>query len=151
MRLSSCSGAEEAVESLLLSVGGDDLSELKSMQDGFGDIHSMHKLVFQDVTNRDIRERVLIHFLAEGTSQVAVRALMGSKHFVELFQQSERHDCVPESLRFLQQAHIQRSPSGDCVGPSYAGRCGHSWLKILADVDDTLYCSGNRWPSGIDR
>ncbi|CAK0899556.1 unnamed protein product [Prorocentrum cordatum] len=47
--ISSCKGAEKAVESLLVSVEGDELSELKSKQDSSGDRHSMHKLIFEDI------------------------------------------------------------------------------------------------------
>jgi len=141
MRLTFCSSAEACVAELLLSVDGDDLSDLKSMQDGLGDIHSMHKLVFQDVTDKEIRHRVLSHFLSEGTAQVAHRALMMSGHFKQLLQLGEKHDCVPDHLKFVLESDHDSS---------YSGQCGHSWLKIITDMDDTLESSGARWPAGID-
>mmetsp|Transcript_101208 Transcript_101208/g.325151 ORF Transcript_101208/g.325151 Transcript_101208/m.325151 type:complete len:1400 (-) Transcript_101208:161-4360(-) len=150
MKMSSCSSAEMAVESLLLSAEGDELSELKSTLDGNGDIYSMHKLVFEDVTDPDIKDRVLSHFLREGTAQVAHRALMASGHFRELLCLGRRHGCMPQHLSFFRDSERDPSPGGSRVGPSYDGRCGHSWLKIITDMDDTLQCSGGRWPAGID-
>merc|ERR1719357_2396424 len=134
MRLSSCSSAELAIQSLLLSAEGDDLSELKCIMDGFGDIHSMHKLVFQDLSDLNIRDRVLNHFLHEGTSQVAQRALMSSGHFRELLQWGKRYSCIPKNLAFFRDSDRDTSPNSlaqaaEC--PSYDGRRGgHSWLKI---------------------
>lgn len=146
-RLSSCVSAEEAVEKLLTSTFGDDLSELKSMQDSLGDIQSTHKLIFQDLTDEAIRERILDHFLAEGLVQVAHRTLMASGHFKHIIGLGEKRRCVPEQLRFL----CQNTQNGKVEGNSYSGRlCGHAWLKILTDMDDTLVSSGGRFPAGID-
>ncbi|CAE8592712.1 unnamed protein product, partial [Polarella glacialis] len=126
MRLSSCSGAEVGVQRLLLSAEGDDLSDLKSMQDGSGDIHSMHKLIWQDVVHDETRSLVLNHFLSEGTAQVAHRALLGSNHFRTLIQQGLVRNCIPEHLSFLQDSFANRLPGGARSGPSYDGQCGHS-------------------------
>jgi len=146
-RLSSCVSAEEAVEKLLTSTFGDDLSELKSMQDSLGDIQSTHKLIFQDLTDEAIRERILDHFLAEGLVQVAHRTLMASGHFKYIIGLGEKRRCVPEQLRFL----CQSAQNGEVEAKAYSGRlCGHAWLKILTDMDDTLVSSGGRFPAGID-
>lgn len=142
MRLSSCTSAELAVESLLLGSLGDQLTAVKCMLDGNGSIHSMHKLVFEDVTDKDVKDRVLGHFLHEGTAQVAQRALMSSGHFRELVSLGRRFGCIPRHLTFFRD--FERD------GSFYDGRCGHSWLKIITDMDDTLQCSGGRWPAGID-
>merc|ERR1719327_1453803 len=156
MGLSCCDIAMDAARSLLLTTKGDDLSELKSTVDSFGDVNSMHKLVFQDV-REDIRDRVLDHFLAEGSSQVAHRLLLDSPHFQRLLEHGRRrdrellnqhgmdHKCVPGHLvRFFPRERGSRS------GSVYDGRCGHSWLKIVFDVDDTLLCSGGHFPTGVD-
>lgn len=37
---------------------GDELSELKSLTDAKGDIHSLHKLVYRDIKDVAIREEV---------------------------------------------------------------------------------------------
>lgn len=141
LRLSSCSSGEDAVEKLLTGTYGDDLSELKSIQDSLGDIQSMHKLIFQDVTDLGIRSRILDHFLSEGLLQVAHRTLMTSGHFRHMLNLGRRAQCVPESLHFVRD--------GASRGPNDGGRCG-PWRKILTDVDDTMECSGGRFPAGID-
>lgn len=151
VRLSSCSVAEAAVESLLLSCHGDRLSELKSMQDTAGDVHSMHKLVFQDVVDQDRRQQILDHFLCEGMSQVAHRVLMASDHFRDLACRGKARQCVPEELRWLQDAEAVGESGESSDITSYSGKgCGHTWLKIITDMDDTLTCSGGRWPAGLD-
>lgn len=149
-RLSSCSVAEAGVEQLLLSEQGDNLSDLKSMQDGLGDIHSMHKLIFQDMTDETLRNRVLNHFLVEGMNQVAHRALMSSGHLKELLKKGHQKGCIPLHLNFAWDALFADSRGGSENEPAYDGKRGHSWLKIITDMDDTLQCSGARWPAGID-
>eukprot|EP00927_Polykrikos_kofoidii_P026889 TRINITY_DN23868_c0_g1_i2.p1 TRINITY_DN23868_c0_g1~~TRINITY_DN23868_c0_g1_i2.p1 ORF type:complete len:1905 (+),score=297.54 TRINITY_DN23868_c0_g1_i2:134-5848(+) len=150
MRLSSSNSAAAGVESLLLSAEGDELSELKCLQDGHGDIHSMHKLVFQDIPDGMLRNRVLNHILSESTAQVAHRALMNCKQFTELLQLTKRNGCIPKHLDFLLQGESDDpSSEGSRASPSYSGS-GSSWLKIITDMDDTLECSGARWPAGID-
>jgi len=142
MRPSHLSGAESAVENLLLRTHGDTLSELKSLSDGRGDIHSMIKLVFQDISDGDIRKRVLNHFLAEAASQVAHRTLSASCHFRWLMQESKRHKCVPKDLDFV---------TIDDEVNLYSGDRFPSWLKILFDIGDTLTCSGGEKFAGIDK
>lgn len=139
-RLSSCNMSEAAIESLFLTTQGDELSELKSMMDGLGDIHSMHKLIYQDITDDNIRYRVLEHCLKEGITQVAQRTLLASAHFQQLLTLGRNKNCIPRHLKFAMREE----------GPLYEGSCGHSWLKIFTDMDDTLLSSGGKWPAGID-
>lgn len=42
----------------MLKTKGDELSELKSLTDAKGDIHSLHKLVYRDIKDMTIREEV---------------------------------------------------------------------------------------------
>mmetsp|Transcript_45171 Transcript_45171/g.130821 ORF Transcript_45171/g.130821 Transcript_45171/m.130821 type:complete len:1021 (-) Transcript_45171:88-3150(-) len=138
LRLQSCPALEQAVEALLLSTAGDDLSELKSRQDA-GNSQSMHKLIFQDITDLEVRQRLLDHFLSEAQAQVAERALLRSPHFAELLRMGRARGCVPQHLRFVDQ-----------LTAKYQGGTRHAWMKVISDIDDTVECSGNKWPSGID-
>lgn len=54
--LSLCS--EYYAKNVILKTKGDKLSELKSLTDHKGDVHSMHKLVYQDIKDPAIREEV---------------------------------------------------------------------------------------------
>uniref|UniRef100_A0A7S4QUA8 Phosphatidate phosphatase APP1 catalytic domain-containing protein n=1 Tax=Alexandrium monilatum TaxID=311494 RepID=A0A7S4QUA8_9DINO len=150
MQLTSCENAEAAVENLLLTTGGDDLSSLKCLQDGRGDIHSIRKLVFQDIMSREVQTRVLDHFLAEGMAQVAHRALLASRHFRWLMRQCRGHRCVPKSLQSLRLETGDEEDEETQSGASYDGGSFNSWLKVLFDIDDTLMCSGGQRPAGVD-
>jgi hypothetical protein len=145
MKLSSCDYAEEAVENILLDTEGDDLSVLKSIQDS-GNVHSIHKLVYQDLQHKDTKNSILKHFLGEAVQQVAYRTLFASPHFTELLDKCRRKDCLPDDLSFLGDGEEELRRVEEYNGQS----CRHAWLKIFTDIDDTLECSGGNWPAGID-
>lgn len=50
--------SEAYAKKIILKTKGDDLSELKSLTDAKGDIHSIHKLVYRDIKDVAIREEV---------------------------------------------------------------------------------------------
>lgn len=101
----------------------------------------MYKLLFQDVTDDDCNKRILRHFLTESQEQVACRTLMGSEHFQGLLRQGIKLNCVPRHLVFASESQTDEH---------YSGKRGQAWLKIITDIDDTLECSGGRWPQGLD-
>jgi len=88
----------QAVSSLaaniLLSTVGAHLSDLKSITDNKASVNSMHKLVYNDVSE-ETRRVLLEHFAANRSARPVGR-------------------------------------------------------KVISDVDDTLLCSGGRYPAGID-
>ena len=94
--------AEEAMERLLVSCHGEELTKLKNMTDLGGDYLNLYKLIYSDITSHLIREKVLKHFSVEAKKMTTER------------------------------------------GGSYG-------LKILSDVDDTLYSSGGKFPAGMDK
>lgn len=111
MRISAHPMCEKWVRNIILKTTGDDLSNLKSFTDAKGDFHSLHKLVFNDIRDADIRNDILNHIQREARVQIAHMKL-GTKRAMK---------------RRLQ-----------------------AWRKVLSDVDDTLYCSGGRYPAGMD-
>jgi len=50
--------SETYAKKVILKTKDDELSELKSLTDAKGDIHSLHKLVYQDIKDVAIREEV---------------------------------------------------------------------------------------------
>lgn len=82
---------------------------------------------------------VLNHLLAEASLQVAQRQLMSCDHFRKLLHQGLQRRCLPQDLDFLNDADGY---------DGYFSR--HNWLKVVTDIDDTLVCSGNHWPAGVD-
>lgn len=50
--------SELYARNVILKTKGDELSELKSLTDTKGDIHSMHKLVYRDIKDEAIRQEV---------------------------------------------------------------------------------------------
>ncbi|CAM9626117.1 unnamed protein product, partial [Phaeothamnion confervicola] len=111
MKLSAHRRSEYYACNVILKTMGDDLSLLKSLTDSKGDFHSLHKLIYQDIKNEEIRGQVLRHIAKQAKVQAA---------HMELRTRASR------------------------------SRTGFAWRKILSDVDDTLTCSGGRYPAGID-
>lgn len=50
--------SEAYVKKIIFKTTGDALSELKSLTDAKGDIHSLHKLVYRDIKDLATREEV---------------------------------------------------------------------------------------------
>jgi len=73
----TCTEAQEWILNLLCTVRGDDLSELKQIVDNKGSAESMHKLIYNDITNLEVRARILKHFESQALIQAAQMA-MGS-------------------------------------------------------------------------
>jgi len=90
-----------AVQRIMLSCKGTELTTLKNLIDGSGSYRNLFKLVYEDVTSK-VRQEILQHFAKE--------------------------------------AQDVRQQFGLSVG-----------VKVLSDLDDTLYSSGGVFPAGSDR
>jgi len=138
-RISFCSVADAGVGNLILRTRGDELSVLKSMTDAKGSVHSFYKLVFDDVSE-STREAVLKHCGREAITQLFMRSFSQNMQLNHLLCTTKTND-LPLDLDFFFDEKNQ----------SYTGKgTTHQWKKILTDMDDTLCCSGGRYPAGID-
>jgi hypothetical protein len=70
--------AQEWVANLLLTVKGDELSDLKQLVDNKGSAESMHKLIYVDITSAALRARILEHFKKQASIQAAQLAMRSS-------------------------------------------------------------------------
>lgn len=75
LKLSAHEKNEEYVLKIFTSTKGNDLSELKCLTDSKGDFNSMHKLIFEDIRNITIRERILNHINREANIQSAHQSI----------------------------------------------------------------------------
>ncbi|CAM9883244.1 unnamed protein product, partial [Ectocarpus sp. 12 AP-2014] len=71
LKLSAHKDSEAYAKKIILKTKGDDLSELKSLTDAKGDIHSIHKLVYRDIKDVAVREEVLKHIANQAKVQAA--------------------------------------------------------------------------------
>lgn len=71
MKLSAHALTESYVRNIFYATKSDELSELKCMTDGKGDINSMHRLVFVDMRNQDMKNSLLQHIAKEARVQAA--------------------------------------------------------------------------------
>lgn len=80
MPLSACPQRGELwVRNIMLWTRGDELTELKTLCDLKGDVHSLHKLVYHDVREVSIRTDILKHVQREASVQSAHRLLRTRK------------------------------------------------------------------------
>ena len=80
MPLSACPRRGELwVRNVMLWTSGDELTELKTLCDLKGDVHSLHKLVYQDIRESSIRTDILKHVQREASVQSAHRLLRTRK------------------------------------------------------------------------
>ena len=61
LTLSANETCERHVEKIICSTKSDKLSELKSLADAKGDVHNMHKLVYADIRQKDVKRKILAH------------------------------------------------------------------------------------------
>lgn len=57
LKLSAHKDSEAYAKKIILKTKGDELSELKSLTDAKGDIHSLHKLVYRDIKDVAVGDR----------------------------------------------------------------------------------------------
>ncbi|KAJ8611151.1 hypothetical protein CTAYLR_003577 [Chrysophaeum taylorii] len=75
MPLAAHPRAERWVRNVIVWTKADDLTDLKTLTDAKGDIHSFHRLVYVDVTDPQIREDILNHIAREAKIHAAHRLL----------------------------------------------------------------------------
>ena len=76
MPLAACPGrAELWVRNVILWTKGDELTELKTLCDLKGDIHSLHRLVYGDIQQGHVRREILKHIQREASVHAAHRLL----------------------------------------------------------------------------
>lgn len=71
MKLSAHHKSEEYVKNIIMKTKEDDLSELKSITDSKGDVNTMHKLIYIDIRNEDIKRDILQYILKQAEIQAA--------------------------------------------------------------------------------
>eukprot|EP00164_Ancoracysta_twista_P006208 GFYU01008610.1.p1 GENE.GFYU01008610.1~~GFYU01008610.1.p1 ORF type:complete len:663 (-),score=153.78 GFYU01008610.1:108-2096(-) len=120
------------VKTIILSTYGRDLWLLKNLLDNGGDWYSFHKLVHGEVNILERRE-ILAH-LSQENHPTSDRG--------ELWIRRCRYD------RQLPFAELLRSDEDQLEETE--SESSHM-VKILSDVDDTLYCSGGDGIAGIDK
>jgi len=69
MSLTAYKQSEIYCRYVLLNTKADELSNLKSLSDVKGDFHSLHKLIYQDITTPTIRQEILNHIKKEASFQ----------------------------------------------------------------------------------
>lgn len=95
---------QATVKDIILGLHGKDATTFKNLIDSGGDYHNLYKLVFVDISSKQIRREIRRHLASQG--------------------------------QMLRKAGGKPRPVG---------------IKILSDVDDTLHCSGGKWPAGCDK
>jgi hypothetical protein len=66
------------------------------------------------------------------------------------------HDIQDEEERQIILKHIAKEAKSFLGHMRLGGRVGmkllvaRPWRKVLSDIDDTLKCSGNHYPAGVD-
>ena len=76
MPLAACpQRAELWVRNVILWTKGDELTELKTLCDLKGDIHSLHRLVYGDIQQGHVRREILKHIQREASVHAAHRLL----------------------------------------------------------------------------
>jgi len=113
----------------LRSTHGAELLRLKNLLDSGGDVFSLHRLVYLDMSEEK-RRVALAHFQREAAVWAQARFIKG---------------MPAESL------YPERSSTGRDAGAVAGLRTARKPIKILSDIDDTLFSSGGHFPAGCDR
>lgn len=56
------------VRDIVLNMRGQDLTALKNAMDDGGDAHNIHKLIYNDILDHNVREELLVHIAKEATA-----------------------------------------------------------------------------------
>jgi len=71
MKLPANPRAEHWVRNIILSTHQDELSDLKTKTDSWGDYFCMNKLIYDDIRSETVRQDILMHFKKEAAVQQA--------------------------------------------------------------------------------
>jgi len=120
---------------VLLATRGKELTLLKSLIDSGGDAYSVHRLIYYEMESEHLRNKVVEHIMREGGK-------------VRLEEQYFQQDKPTSPMRSGEAASCSALPKL-CAEPSK--RCKFAGtIKVLSDIDDTLQCSGGKFPAGFD-
>lgn len=68
--------AMDWIASLVLNSCGNELVQLKQLMDSKGSIHSLHKLVYNDVSDLALRDKLLAHFTTQSAHCSPIRKVL---------------------------------------------------------------------------
>jgi hypothetical protein len=71
MKLSANQYSEQFVRNIICGTFRNDLTELKCLMDSKLDINSMHKLVYEDIRDHNIRQQIITHIKKQANEQLA--------------------------------------------------------------------------------
>lgn len=104
--------AQQWAAQVLLHTHGPALSRLKTLSDAKGCVRSMHRLVFHDFSNAQVRQSVLEHFERNATAERAGRKVVsdiddtflcsGNKYPAGMDASFKRHTVYPGAGAFLE-------------------------------------------------
>ena len=154
--------------SIALSVVGEDLSTFRTLLDSRGEWHNLHKLLFKDIKDPSIRERILAH-IANNNPVALYRQQINEYHTCARIKGGLPATAVPATNTAPPAANEEVSTSTSTSTPPSDGLAPAvglvappppakpietatttTLLKILSDIDDTLFCSGGP-PAGADK
>ena len=124
-----------------------ELVRLKLEMDAMGDYHSLHKLLFKDMaaSSRTLehRDAILVFFRDQG--ELFLRQLDEESLLLSRMRRSSsgRRKTVTASMTTIDSTSMR----DDCD----FGLLRRPWRKVLSDIDDTLKCSGGKFPAGTDQ
>ena len=78
LKLSAHPQSERFVQNILTSTKADELSELKTLTDSKGDVNSMHKLLYTDMRNINIKDSIL-KYIAQQAEVQRAHSTIGSR------------------------------------------------------------------------
>ena len=153
---------------VIKSCNGEEMTALKNLIDLGGDYQNLYKLVYYDV-RLDVKEKILLHISQQATLVVAARR--DRKRF-----EASGGSAIPlDDQSFAPAAKVLRESEANGrnsparpIASSFCGVFGSEedeshrrtiekvldgsvGLKVLSDIDDTLYSSGGHFPAGVDR
>ena len=146
---------------LVTSCSGEELTVLKNLIDLGGDYQNLYKLVYCDAAP-PVRDALLLHFTIEGQALVARRREAASA--LSSPPESPRGDAPRIGNRNASFKNTRRDSHGWAKAMSDDEEeeelhkmkmerllDGSVGIKILSDIDDTLYSSGGHFPAGCDK
>ena len=147
---------------VLCGTQGEALTQLKNLCDSKGDIHSLHKLVFEDLKGKSSRDSGSggsgdDDDISSRKNTKRGRRGQGDGGGGDDNDAEQDCDCVREQVI----AHIAKEGEEVQHTVSRRRRGGHehsdrlllgrlNGRKVLSDIDDTLFSSGGRYPAGCD-
>eukprot|EP00656_Telonema_subtile_P020213 TRINITY_DN2136_c0_g1_i1.p1 TRINITY_DN2136_c0_g1~~TRINITY_DN2136_c0_g1_i1.p1 ORF type:complete len:768 (-),score=159.32 TRINITY_DN2136_c0_g1_i1:116-2419(-) len=147
---------EQWLWNIIRSTEAEELMRLKNLMDSKGTYHTLFKLVYSDIHDTTILRMVKAHLKREGA---VVRSRRMWRALAECWRRRQKmpKDLFDadseEQLVGLARIMVDCAKGKTVVTPGHACGSGFSsltCLKILSDLDDTLYSSGGDGIGGVD-